>query len=126
MKAFTQLFLANLREFARDRMALFWTIAFPVLFILIFGLIFSRDNSFSADLGLVVEDQGAAAQSLAQAFKSVDVFEISEGSRQDELAVRDRCQPLAERGFRRRFRLIIGLEDRCLSCLIDEVARRIG
>ena len=54
MKAFTQLFLANLREFARDRMALFWTIAFPVIFILIFGLIFARDNGFSADLGLVV------------------------------------------------------------------------
>ena len=86
MKAFIQLFLANLREFSRDRMALFWTIAFPVLFILIFGLIFSRDNSFSADLGLVVEDQGAPAQNLARAFKSVDVFKISEGSRQAELA----------------------------------------
>jgi ABC-2 type transport system permease protein len=86
VKAFTQLFLANLREFARDRMALFWTIAFPVLFILIFGLIFSRDNSFSADLGLVVEEQGAAAQKLAQTFKSLDIFEISEGSREEELA----------------------------------------
>jgi ABC-2 type transport system permease protein len=86
MKAFTQLFLANLREFARDRMALFWTIAFPVIFILIFGLIFARENGFSADLGLVIEDQGAAAQNLAQTFKHVDVFEISEGSRQEELA----------------------------------------
>jgi ABC-2 type transport system permease protein len=86
MKAFIQLFLANIREFVRDRMALFWTIAFPVIFILIFGLIFSRDNGFSADLGLVVEDQGAAAQSLAQTFKDVEVFKIDMGSRQDELA----------------------------------------
>jgi ABC-2 type transport system permease protein len=86
MTAFTQLFLANLREFARDRMALFWTIAFPIIFILIFGLIFARDNGFSADLGLVIEDQGAVAQNLAQTFKGVDVFKISEGNRQDELA----------------------------------------
>jgi ABC-2 type transport system permease protein len=86
MKAFTQLFLANLREFARDRMALFWTIAFPVLFMLIFGLIFGRDNGFSADLGLVIEDHGAAAGQLAQAFKQADVFKISEGARADELA----------------------------------------
>jgi ABC-2 type transport system permease protein len=86
MKAFTQLFLANLREFVRDRMALFWTIAFPVIFILIFGLIFARDNGFSADLGLVVEDQGPAAQGLTQAFKGVGVFKITQGSRQDELA----------------------------------------
>lgn len=86
MRAFIQLFLANLREFARDRMALFWTIAFPILFMLIFGLIFSRDNGFSADLGLVVEDHGAASQQVAQAFKQVDMFSVSEGSRASELA----------------------------------------
>lgn len=86
MNSFTQLFLANLREFARDRMALFWTIAFPVLFILIFGLIFGRDNAFSADLGLVIEDRGPVAQALVQTFKRVDIFKISEGGRQDELA----------------------------------------
>lgn len=86
MKAFLQLLLANLREFARDRMALFWTLAFPVLFMLIFGVIFARDNGITADLGLVVEDQGPAAQALARAFKGVDVFEVSEGPRADELA----------------------------------------
>jgi ABC-2 type transport system permease protein len=85
MNAFTQLFLANLREFARDRMALFWTLAFPVVFILIFGLIFGRPDTFSADLGLVIEDNGAAAQELAQTLKRVDVLKISEGARQAEL-----------------------------------------
>lgn len=86
MKAFTQLLLANLREFARDRMAIFWTVAFPVLFIVIFGLIFSNNDSFSADLGLVVEDGGAPAQKLVQTFKDAKVFKITNGSREDELA----------------------------------------
>jgi ABC-2 type transport system permease protein len=85
MNAFTQLFLANLREFARDRMALFWTLAFPVVFILIFGLIFSGSNNFSADIGLVVEDDGAAAQQLLQTIERADVLKVSQGSRQQEL-----------------------------------------
>lgn len=85
MNAFSQLFLANIREFSRDRMALFWTLAFPVVFILIFGLIFGRDNSFHADLGLVIEDRGAPARELAQTFKDLDIFTASEGSRADEL-----------------------------------------
>ena len=33
MKAFFQLYLANVKEFVRDRMAMFWTLAFPVFFI---------------------------------------------------------------------------------------------
>ena len=40
MKAFIPLYMANVREFVRDRSALFWTAAFPVMFILIFGVIF--------------------------------------------------------------------------------------
>ncbi len=67
MKALMHLFLANLREFVRERMAVFWTIAFPICFILIFGLIFTRDNTFSTNLGLVVEDRGSTAQELARA-----------------------------------------------------------
>jgi ABC-2 type transport system permease protein len=86
MKAFSQLFLANLREFARDRMALFWTLAFPVVFILIFGLLFGRSSTITTDLGLVIEDQGPAAQTLAQAFKALSAFKITEEGRQNELA----------------------------------------
>ena len=41
MKAFFPLYLASVKEFLRDRMALFWTLAFPLLFIVLFGIIFS-------------------------------------------------------------------------------------
>lgn len=86
MKAFSQLLLANLREFARDRMALFWTLAFPVMFILIFGLIYGSPSAFRSNLGLVIEDQGAASQQLKQRFADTQVFEISIGDRDAELA----------------------------------------
>jgi ABC-2 type transport system permease protein len=87
MRAFRQLFLANLREFMRDRMALFWTIAFPVLFIVIFGTIFGQDSNFSADVGLVVEDQGPAAERQVATLREVEPLKLSEGGREERLAV---------------------------------------
>ena len=71
MNAFSELYLANLREFSRDRTALFFTVAFPVLFILMFGLVFSRGSRLEANVGLVLEDQGAVAQQLATALESL-------------------------------------------------------
>ena len=71
MKAFKELYLANLRELARDRTALFFTLAFPVLFILIFGLVFSRSTRLDAKVGLAMEDQGTVAQQLATALESL-------------------------------------------------------
>ena len=86
MHAFAQLYLANVKEFVRDRMALFWTLAFPIFFIVIFGLIFNGIGNSTFDVGLAVEDQGPAATALQQAFKSVSALNISEGKRDDLLA----------------------------------------
>ena len=87
MHAFWQLYLANVKEFVRDRMAMFWTLAFPIFFIFIFGLIFSGVSDSTFDVGLVLEDHGAAASALQQAFKTVSAFKITEGSRGDLLAL---------------------------------------
>ncbi len=71
MKTFRELYLANLREFTRDRTALFFTVAFPILFILMFGLIFSRPNRLDARVGIALEDQGTVAQQVATALESL-------------------------------------------------------
>ncbi len=44
MNMFYKLFIANVKEFIRDRSGLFWTFAFPIIFIFIFGVIFSGDD----------------------------------------------------------------------------------
>jgi ABC-2 type transport system permease protein len=62
----------------------FWTFAFPLLFIGIFGVIFSGDNDVSFDIGLVNED-GAASQQLVEAFRQIDAFDITTGMRDEEL-----------------------------------------
>src|SRR5579859_2148379 len=86
MRAFAQLYLANVKEFIRDRMALFWTLAFPIFFIAVFGIVFNGIGSSTFDVGLALEDHGTAATTLEQAFKSVSALNVIEGQRDDLMA----------------------------------------
>src|SRR3954454_13831658 len=69
MRALGMLTVANLRSYVRDRSALFWTLAFPLIFIVLFGLIF-ENTKFEVKLGFADEDGTPAGQQLAQAFAS--------------------------------------------------------
>lgn len=84
MRGFGPLYLASLREFMRDTSALFWTLAFPVMFIIIFGIIFTNDGDIEFDVGLVNED-GTASQIMVDGFQQVEAFQLHQGSRDAEL-----------------------------------------
>ncbi len=56
MRALSKLYRANLTEFLSNRRALFLTIAFPVLFICIFGAVFTNQDKADANVGVSVED----------------------------------------------------------------------
>lgn len=86
MKSFLQLYTASLKEFVRDRMTIFWTLAFPLVFVVMFGVIFSFGGDTRFDVGLVVEDQGAIGSQLAQVLRNLPVFKISERGLDEELA----------------------------------------
>lgn len=86
MKAFGRLLVADVRQFVRERTALFWTFAFPIFFILIFGAIFSGENGTSLSIGLVAEDNSPAAQALVSGLQQVPAFETRVGEREAELA----------------------------------------
>ena len=85
MKAFWKLLVANIKQFLRERAALFWTFAFPVLFILIFGAVFSGEDDVSFSIGLVMEDSSPAAQGLTAMLEQVPPFELHLGERDAEL-----------------------------------------
>ncbi len=86
MSAFVPLLLANHREFVRDRTALFWTLAFPILFVGIFSIVLSRgDDGASYAVGLVVEDDSPQAQALARLLAEVNAFELTQGGRGAEI-----------------------------------------
>ena len=68
MKAFLNLYRANLTEFLSNRRALFLTIAFPILFITIFGLVFTNQDKTDAKIGLAAaEPDDPVTRSLSDA-----------------------------------------------------------
>ena len=86
MKTFLTLYYSNLKEFSRNRFAMFWTIAFPVFFMLLFGIIFSGGGDSSYKVGVAVEDPGRIGSALAQAFEDVEILKVTEGAQDDLLA----------------------------------------
>ena len=49
MNALFALTVANIKSYVRDRAALFWTLAFPLIFIFMFGFIFQGGGEERAD-----------------------------------------------------------------------------
>jgi ABC-2 type transport system permease protein len=69
MKAVSSLYLAQAREFLRDRSAVLFVLLLPVAFGVFFGLVFSQGGSFTLQLGVVNEDQGPAGEGLLENLK---------------------------------------------------------
>jgi ABC-2 type transport system permease protein len=81
------LYFANVKEFVRDRAALFWTLAFPIIFIVLFGVIFNAPSS-SYDIGIVNNDTGSVSQQFVQTFTqaksgSSNLFKVKTYTSQD-------------------------------------------
>src|SRR5512146_65346 len=77
MTSLLPLTIANIRSFVRDRTAMFWTFAFPVIFILLFGAIFSGGGSVKYAVGWVDQDGSSASQTLRGVFgRYVSIFDL--------------------------------------------------
>jgi len=75
MRALLALTLANIKSYVRDRAALFWTLAFPLVFIVMFGLIFQSGGS-RLTLAVVQQDQSPAATSFVTSLDDQDGVEL--------------------------------------------------
>ncbi len=71
MKALGQLYLANAREFFGNRKALFLTIAFPVIFVVLFGLIYSNHDKVDGNVGIVDADGGELGRQIKDALLAI-------------------------------------------------------
>jgi ABC-2 type transport system permease protein len=85
MHALLSLTVANIKSFVRDRQALFWTLAFPLIFIFLFGAIFSGGSS-KTKIGWADADGSAASSALHQVFQSFPVVDLVEGTKDEMLA----------------------------------------
>ncbi len=85
MRAFSKLLISDLKQFFRDRTALFFTFAFPILFIFIFGWVFSGAGNVSYDIGLIKNESSATSEGIAEVLQQIPIFKISTGEQADKL-----------------------------------------
>jgi ABC-2 type transport system permease protein len=78
MRALRALSVANFRSFVRDRAALFWTLAFPIVFVIMFGTIFSGGGSADYRIGWVDQDGSAPIAALRSAFEAKAPVELTD------------------------------------------------
>src|SRR4051812_32536906 len=86
MRALRALTIANIRGFVRDRAALFWTLAFPLIFIFLFGFIFQGSGGAGLDIAWVDQDGSAASGQLRTAFAAGDDVALTDQDRDAAIA----------------------------------------
>jgi ABC-2 type transport system permease protein len=85
MNALLLLTIANIKSFTRDRAALFWTLAFPLIFVILFGSIFSGGSN-QRTIGFADLDATPASATLNAAFGQVNGVKLVDGSEADLVA----------------------------------------
>lgn len=66
----------SIRRYFRDRVALFFTVAFPLIFLFVFGSL-SRGSDVSFRIGLVNQSQSQFAQNFASQIQSSKMFKVN-------------------------------------------------
>lgn len=84
MKAFWGLITAETKELLRDRAGLFWMLGFPVIFILLFGFVFSGSEDVHFELGVVAASDDPATRGLLAALEAVPVLTVHVGVEEEE------------------------------------------
>jgi ABC-2 type transport system permease protein len=80
-----KLIVASIKMLYRDRQALFWSLAFPVIFAVVFGL-FDFEDSPEAEFTVVAEQASPVSQALVRGLEGVDAFTVIESD--DPVAAR--------------------------------------
>ena len=94
MRLWWALFVASVKMFVRNRTALFFSLVLPLVIMLIFGVL-NFEGSTTISLGVVDEAETDASAAFLDGLRAYDYLEISEGSREAELAALE----AGDRGF---------------------------
>jgi ABC-2 type transport system permease protein len=85
VKGLWALYLANAREFLRDRIALFLVLLLPVALAVFFGLIFGGGDTFTLQVGVVDEDRGAFGEQILSDLGGQETLGLRLGPRDEML-----------------------------------------
>jgi ABC-2 type transport system permease protein len=95
MKQIAALYLAQAREFLRDRMSVLFVLLLPVAFGVFFGLVFSGGGGFTLQLGVVNEDAGPAGAKFVEGLQTPEAskgIDLRSGARDEMLAALDKAE----------------------------------
>jgi hypothetical protein len=95
MTAIAALYLAQAKEFLRDRSSLIFVLLLPVAFGVFFGLAFSGSGAFTLELGLVNEDTGPAGAEFVRGLGfpgAQSGIRLHTGTREELLAKLDKAE----------------------------------
>lgn len=70
-------FIINMKRLFRDRLALFFTFLFPLIFLFVFGA-FSKNSSTNFHVAVINQSESAFAQQFVRQLKANKVFKIDE------------------------------------------------
>jgi ABC-2 type transport system permease protein len=76
--------LANLKMTVRNKQAIFWNLAFPAIFILMFGAVFNNGGLSAFDVGIAGGDSELRT-AVTQAMEQSDAFNVHPGTTGEEL-----------------------------------------
>lgn len=85
-------FLVNLRRLFRDRLALFFTFLFPLIFLFVFGAL-NRNNSVSFKVAIINESDASVAKDFVDSARQNKILSINE-----EVNNFDKADELMSRG----------------------------
>ena len=85
MHALLALTRANIKSYTRDRAAVFWTLAFPLVFIVLFGLIFQGGSS-NLTLGWVDDDGSTESAQLRADFAAQPGVTLVDATQSDAIS----------------------------------------
>ena len=81
-----KLFIANLKSLFRNKQSLFWTIAFPLIFTVIFGFFFGSGSLGTGSIALVNQSNSALSQGLVKSIENQSAFKVNEQSGTSDLS----------------------------------------
>jgi ABC-2 type transport system permease protein len=84
MKSYIQLTLAQLRLFSRNRQVLFWSLFFPIVFMVMLGSFFGKGSTGALKLFLVDQDQTIASKAFVTSLEATQAAKIIIGTETEQ------------------------------------------
>jgi len=84
MSRFYKIFLYDFKMTLRQRESLFWMFLFPILLMVILGLIFGSSNRMKLSVGIVDQDDSVVSEAIVSGFNGMDGLVITTGSEEAE------------------------------------------